>query len=160
MKVIAVACVILFFGALFFLVSVLRSRFGEPLTDADNGDTGEDEDDEYEDDEEDEEEEDDGAASGGGEESLPEEETEADAERSSFAPPEPDEPEDGAADAEESDVGLEGDDLESLFTELFEGRSEEEAEEEVPDGRLDVFDVLLDGPHQIGGAQVGGGDDG
>ena len=116
--VIVIGCLVLFVGAFLFLVVVLRDRLGRPLTDADFGDEGDDDEepDEEPDGEASEEETGDGEA--GEEDSAPEADAEESGEDSSrFAQPDPEK-------TGEESLGEE--DLESLFTELFEGKPQEE----------------------------------
>ncbi len=117
---IMIGCLVLFVGALAFLIIAFRDRLRRPLTDADFGDNGDD-------DEEDGETGDDGTDNSDAAEASDEsEETDrsggSDPPVSSFARPEAEESLSGQQ-AEEESLGEE--DLESLFTELFEGKPQD-----------------------------------
>lgn len=152
-KLIVIGCVILFVGAFVFLIVVLRDRLGRPLTDADFGDDGDD-DEEPEDEETEETDESEEAEEVTGEdtetsEESPEEPAEPEGEVSSFARPDPD-----TSESDEESLGDEG--LESLFTELFEGKAPVEFESPDPESPAQpgsgvfVLDDILDSENYLG----------
>ncbi len=149
LTLLAIGGLILFFGGLVFLVAVLRDRVGRPLTDADFG----------EDDDEEEEPE-------SGEDAGKEEETidftgassrtkEEPVKESSEPEPEKEEPAEESSE-ESAEESLEGEDLETLFTELFEGKSEEAFQEEARQAEQNVkekavyLDDMLDSEFMLG----------
>ena len=142
---IMIGCLVVFIGAFVFLIVVFRNRIGRPLTDADYGDTGdEDEEEEETGDEEEPEKEAEEESS-----DADEQPDEAETPGSSFV--RPDEEDRTPPESEEESLGEE--DLESLFTELFEGRQTdgEEAASAPADGS-GVFYVedILDCEKYIG----------
>ena len=126
LTLIVVISLVLFFGAFIFLVAVLRDRFGRPLTDADFGDDGD------EDEDEDTLNSGEGADEEGGnpeedlkEEDLPDTDKTEEPARSPFAPEEKSDAPEEENNASEEET-LRDAELETLFTELFEGREEQE----------------------------------